>query len=68
MHSNYYHSRYPRDVEEIYLDQGGIIENAKAGTYLIDMTTSTPTLAQTIYEAAKSKGMMAMDAPVSGGT
>ena len=40
---------YPHDVEEVYFEGGGIIENAREGTYLIDMTTSTPTLAQRIY-------------------
>jgi 3-hydroxyisobutyrate dehydrogenase len=58
---------YPHDVEEVYFGDDGIIENAKEGTYLIDMTTSTPSLAERIYEAAKAKKMHALDAPVSGG-
>jgi 3-hydroxyisobutyrate dehydrogenase len=58
---------YPRDVEEVYFGDNGIIEHAKEGTYLIDMTTSTPSLAERIYEAAKAKKMYALDAPVSGG-
>ncbi|WP_200894686.1 NAD(P)-dependent oxidoreductase [Bacillus alveayuensis] len=58
---------YPRDVEEVYFGDNGIIENAREGTYLIDMTTSTPSLAERIYEAAKAKKMYALDAPVSGG-
>ncbi|OPX02596.1 NAD(P)-dependent oxidoreductase [Geobacillus proteiniphilus] len=58
---------YPRDVEQVYFGEGGILENARPGTYVIDMTTSTPTLAQSIYEAAKQKGIHALDAPVSGG-
>lgn len=58
---------YPRDVEEIYLRETGIIANAPVGAYLIDMTTSTPSLAKRIYEEAKAKGMFALDAPVSGG-
>ncbi|AEV18516.1 NAD-binding protein [Geobacillus thermoleovorans] len=57
----------PRDVEQVYFGEGGILENARPGTYVIDMTTSTPTLAQSIYEAAKQKGIHALDAPVSGG-
>ena len=36
---------YPKDVREVYLGENGIIENAKAGSYLIDMTTSSPKLA-----------------------
>lgn len=57
----------PYDVEQVYFGEGGILENARPGTYVIDMTTSTPTLAQSIYEAAKQKGIHALDAPVSGG-
>ncbi|QHN48745.1 NAD(P)-dependent oxidoreductase [Geobacillus stearothermophilus] len=58
---------YPHDVEQVYFGEGGILENARPGTYVIDMTTSTPTLAKSIYEAAKQKGIHALDAPVSGG-
>ncbi|MEN2768751.1 NAD(P)-dependent oxidoreductase [Ornithinibacillus xuwenensis] len=58
---------YPDDVEEVYLGRNGIIANAKPGSYLIDMTTSKPSLAVEIYLQAKEKGMFALDAPVSGG-
>ena len=58
---------YPQDVAEVYLGKEGIIENARPGTYLIDMTTSAPGLARTIYDKALAKGMFALDAPVSGG-
>lgn len=58
---------YPKDVEEVYFGAGGVIENAKPGAYLIDMTTTAPSLAVRIYEAAKAKGLFALDAPVSGG-
>ncbi|HWO96208.1 MAG TPA: NAD(P)-dependent oxidoreductase [Bacillus sp. (in: firmicutes)] len=58
---------YPRDVEEVYLGENGLVKNAKPGTYFIDMTTSTPTLAKTIYEEAKKRDMYSLDAPVSGG-
>ncbi len=58
---------YPKDVEEVYLGEKGIIANAAPGTILIDMTTSSPKLAVEIYEAAKTKGMSAIDAPVTGG-
>lgn len=57
----------PKDVEEIYFDSDGLIENVKPGSYLIDMTTSSPKLAEKIYEKAKEKGIHALDAPVSGG-
>ncbi|GIO27158.1 putative oxidoreductase YkwC [Ornithinibacillus bavariensis] len=58
---------YPKDVEEVYLGSGGIIENAKKGAYLIDMTTSKPSLAMQIFKKAKEKGLYSLDAPVSGG-
>ena len=56
---------YPKDVEEIYLGENGIIANAPSGAYLIDMTTSSPQLAARIYEEALKSGLL--DAPVSGG-
>ncbi|MCS0672855.1 NAD(P)-dependent oxidoreductase [Cytobacillus firmus] len=58
---------YPADVEEVYLGENGIITNGRENTYVIDMTTSTPTLAKKMYEEAGKKGMHAIDAPVSGG-
>ncbi|WP_134700575.1 NAD(P)-dependent oxidoreductase [Ammoniphilus sp. YIM 78166] len=58
---------YPSDVEETYLGEEGILAHAKAGTVMVDMTTSTPSLAQKIYALAKEKEMIALDAPVSGG-
>lgn len=58
---------YPTDVEEVYLGEEGIINNSLASTYLIDMTTSTPTLAKRIYEEAKKRKIFSLDAPVSGG-
>ena len=58
---------YPKDVEAIYLGADGLIDNAKAGAYLIDMTTSSPILAEKIFTVAKSKGLHALDAPVTGG-
>lgn len=58
---------FPSDVEEVYLGPDGIVERAKPGAYLIDMTTSDPELAQRIWSAAQAKGLHALDAPVSGG-
>ncbi|PEB39002.1 NAD(P)-dependent oxidoreductase [Bacillus pseudomycoides] len=58
---------YPQDVKEIYLGEEGILHKAKKGTYVIDMTTSSPILAREIHEKAKEKGIHALDAPVSGG-
>jgi 3-hydroxyisobutyrate dehydrogenase len=58
---------YPVDVESIYLEPGGILDRARPGAVLIDMTTSSPSLAERIAKAASLRGMMALDAPVSGG-
>lgn len=57
----------PNDVEEVYLGDDGILNHARAGSYVIDMTTSSPTLAVNIAEVAEKKGIHALDAPVSGG-
>ncbi|MGV0169573.1 NAD(P)-dependent oxidoreductase [Bacillus velezensis] len=58
---------YPSDVEEIYLGESGILRHAKEGAFVIDMTTSKPSLAKKIAEKAKEKSIHALDAPVSGG-
>ncbi|MZQ85444.1 NAD-binding protein [Paenibacillus sp. 5J-6] len=58
---------YPRDVEDIFLGPLGIVAAAKPGAYVIDMTTSSPALALRIYEESQSRGLKALDAPVSGG-
>ena len=58
---------YPADVEAIYLAPGGIIERAREGALLVDMTTSSPTLAERIARAAAARDLVSLDAPVSGG-
>ena len=58
---------YPHDVEQVYLGPAGIVDEAPAGALLIDMTTSTPTLAVRIAQAAASRRLISLDAPVSGG-
>lgn len=58
---------FPSDVEATYLGAGGIVERARPGALLIDMTTSSPVLARRIAKEAKEKGLEALDAPVSGG-
>lgn len=58
---------YPADVEEIYIGEKGIINLAKSDTIFIDMTTSSPKLAQRIAQDAKKNQCYSIDAPVSGG-
>ena len=58
---------YPRDVEEVFTSPDGILAHAAPGALVIDMTTSSPALAQKLYELGKARGVRVMDAPVSGG-
>lgn len=58
---------YPSDVEEVLLGADGVLKGLRAGGVLVDMTTSRPALAVTIYDEAKQLGCHALDAPVSGG-
>lgn len=58
---------FPSDVREVLLGDSGALAGAKAGAVLVDMTTSEPSLAREVYEAAKAKGVYSVDAPVSGG-
>src|SRR5207245_5758761 len=58
---------FPRDVREVLLGEAGALAGARAGTILVDMTTSQPALAQEIFTAAAARGVAALDAPVSGG-
>lgn len=57
---------YPQDVEQIYLENG-ILDHAAPGTILIDMTTSSPALAERIAKEATTRELQALDAPVTGG-
>ena len=58
---------FPQDVEETYYGRAGVLAQARPGTVLVDMTTSSPKLARRIAEAATAKGLAALDAPVTGG-
>lgn len=57
----------PVDVKEVYLAEDGILQNAPKGVFVVDMTTSSPSLAIELYEAGKKQGISVLDAPVSGG-
>ena len=58
---------FPVDVEEVYFDKGNILDSAKEGAYLIDMTTTSPMLDQKIAEEGTKRGFHVLDAPVTGG-
>ena len=57
----------PSDVEQVILGKNGILECIRPGSVIVDMTTSEPSLAQQIEKEAKSKSVLSLDAPVSGG-
>lgn len=58
---------FPRDVRHVYFGPEGILSGAKPGSILIDMTTTEPALSREIAAAAAANGLLALDAPVSGG-
>ena len=58
---------YPGDVREVLLGDDGALGGAAAGSVLVDLTTSEPSLAVEIAGAAAAKGVASVDAPVSGG-
>lgn len=58
---------FPKDVKDVYFAPDGILESAQPGQVLVDMTTTSPTLAAEIYYAALGRKVYFMDAPVSGG-
>ena len=58
---------FPKDVEEVYFEEGNILDSAESGAYLIDMTTTSPMLAEKIYKEGTEKGYHVLDAPVTGG-
>jgi len=67
---------YPHDVESLYLgeregdgatDRSGVLAAMNRGAIAVDMTTSSPALAMKIHEAARERGVLTLDAPVSGG-
>jgi 3-hydroxyisobutyrate dehydrogenase len=57
----------PSDVREVVLGPDGVFSGLGRGTYLVDMTTSDPSLAAEIHEVALAHGVQALDAPVTGG-
>ena len=58
---------FPADVRRVFLGDDGVLAGAAAGSVAVDMTTSEPSLAVEVHEAAVSRGVGSVDAPVSGG-
>jgi 2-hydroxymethylglutarate dehydrogenase len=55
------------DVEAVYLESGGLVENAKPGTLLIDLSSVFPSTPRKIEPRANARGVHFLEAPVSGG-
>jgi len=58
---------FPRDVEKVYLGEAGVFSRRGPCRIVVDMTTSTPSLAKILEQEAEKKGVHSLDAPVSGG-
>lgn len=54
-------------VKEVVLGKGGVLEGAKPGTILVDMSSIAPLASKEVSEKAAEKGVVMLDAPVSGG-
>jgi len=55
------------DVEKVYLEPGGLVDRAKPGTILIDLSSVLPSTPRKIEPRAKARGVFFLEAPVSGG-
>src|SRR5512140_499751 len=55
------------DVQAVILGKDGVIEGARPGTVVVDMSTISPQVTREIADALKPKGAQMLDAPVSGG-
>jgi 3-hydroxyisobutyrate dehydrogenase len=58
---------FPEDVEAVHLGEAGTLAASRPPAVIVDMTTSRPSLAERIAEAARAWGAGSVDAPVSGG-
>ncbi len=58
---------YPSDVEAVHLGADGTLAATKPPSFIVDMSTSRPSLAAVLHERAQAAGTGSIDAPVSGG-
>ena len=56
-----------KDVETVVLGENGILEGATPGSIYVDLSTNSPTVIRRIHQVCQEKGVIVMDAPVSGG-
>jgi 3-hydroxyisobutyrate dehydrogenase-like beta-hydroxyacid dehydrogenase len=57
----------PPEVEEVLAGENGLLEGVRDGSLIVDMSTSSPLLAQELSRTANTRGVGMLDAPVSGG-
>jgi 2-hydroxy-3-oxopropionate reductase len=57
----------PPEVEEVVSGEGGLLEGTAEGSLIVDMSTSSPILAQQLAHTARERGVRMLDGPVSGG-
>jgi 2-hydroxy-3-oxopropionate reductase len=57
----------PPEVEEVLAGENGLLEGVREGSLIVDMSTSSPLLAQELSRTANTRGVGMLDAPVSGG-
>jgi len=57
----------PPEVEEVVAGEEGLLEGAREGSLIVDMSTSSPLLAQQLARMARERGVRMLDSPVSGG-
>src|SRR3712207_2828844 len=57
----------PPEVEKVVAEKDGLLENAREGSLVVDMSTSSPVLARKLARLARERGIGVLDAPVSGG-
>ena len=57
----------PKHVEAVIAGPGGVAENAKAGTVVIDLSTNSPAVIKKLAEVLAAKGITLIEAPVTGG-
>lgn len=58
---------YPEDVRKVYQGEDGLFKGSRPNQIYVDMTTSTPTLAEELAQVGQELGVSVIDAPVSGG-
>jgi 3-hydroxyisobutyrate dehydrogenase len=55
-------------LEQVMFEPDGVLAGARAGATIVDMSTVSPRTSRRLHEAARSKGVSMLDAPVSGST